>query len=135
MVVPGLLAASQLPARDRALVTELVYGTCRRQRACDWLVDRHTRGRLDHRGPGRPAGGRLPAGLDPDPAHAAVSATVDAVRGPGRSVVNAVLRRVAAELAAGPVAWPDAATELSYPDWIVDRLGPSWARPRAGTPS
>ena len=56
------------------------------------------------------------------PPHAAVSTTVAAVRGPGRSLVNAVLRRVAAELAAGPVAWPDAATEWSYPDWIVDRL-------------
>ena len=39
---------------------------------------------------------------------------------------------MAAELAAGPVAWPDAGTELSYPDWIVDRfaaeLGPEAGR-------
>ena len=66
------------------------------------------------------------------PPHAAVSATVDVVRGPGRSVVNAVLRRVATDLGRGPVAWPDPATELSYPDWIVARLardlGPASAR-------
>ena len=54
--------------RDRALVTELVYGTCRMRRACDWLVDRHTRGRLDTEVRCRPPAGRLPAGLDPDPA-------------------------------------------------------------------
>jgi 16S rRNA (cytosine967-C5)-methyltransferase len=66
------------------------------------------------------------------PAHAAVSTTVAAVRGPRRSVVNAILRRVAAQLAAGPVTWPDEATELSYPDWIVARftgdLGPETGR-------
>jgi 16S rRNA (cytosine967-C5)-methyltransferase len=52
------------------------------------------------------------------PAHAAGDATGGAVRGRGRSVVNAVLRRVAR----APVEYPDLATELSYPDWIVDRL-------------
>jgi 16S rRNA (cytosine967-C5)-methyltransferase len=121
-VVPGLLAASRLPARDRALVTELVYGTCRRRRSCDWLVDRHTRGRTDQEIRAALRLGAYQLGWTRIPAHAAVSATVAAVRGPGRSVVNAVLRRVAADLAAGPVAWPDAATEWSYPDWIVDRL-------------
>jgi 16S rRNA (cytosine967-C5)-methyltransferase len=121
-VVPGLLAASQLPARDRALVTELVYGTCRRQRSCDWLVDRHTRGRPDHEVRAALRLGAYQLGWTRIPPHAAVSTTVAAVQGPGRSFVNAVLRRVAADLEAGPVAWPDAATEWSYPDWIVDRL-------------
>jgi 16S rRNA (cytosine967-C5)-methyltransferase len=32
--------------------------------------------------------------------------------------VNAILRKVAAE----PVVWPDLATRLSYPDWVVERL-------------
>ncbi len=84
------------------------------------------------------AGGRLDA-LDPDikaslllgvyqlvwtriPPHAAVAATVEEVRGPGRSVVNAVLRKVSAEVAERPVEWPDTATRLSYPKWIVERL-------------
>jgi 16S rRNA (cytosine967-C5)-methyltransferase len=36
-------------------------------------------------------------------------------------LVNAVLRRVAATPVADD-AWPDLATRLSYPDWIVERL-------------
>ena len=47
VVVPELLSGCELDARDRALVTELAYGACRMQRACDWLTGRHTRGRLD----------------------------------------------------------------------------------------
>ena len=35
-----LLAAADLADRDRAFVTELVYGTTRMRRACDLLVDR-----------------------------------------------------------------------------------------------
>jgi 16S rRNA (cytosine967-C5)-methyltransferase len=35
-----------------------------------------------------------------------------------RGLINAVLRRVADEA----VEWPDEATRLSYPDWIIDRL-------------
>jgi 16S rRNA (cytosine967-C5)-methyltransferase len=131
-VVAGLLAVSRLPGRDRRLVTELVYGTCRRRRSCDWLVDRHTRGRIEREVRAALRLGAYQLGWTRIPSHAAVSATVAAVAGPGRSVVNAVLRRVAAELAGGPPSWPDAATELSYPDWIVDRflseLGPQPGR-------
>ena len=65
------------------------------QRACDWLVDRHTRGRSDHEVRAALRLGAYQLGWTRIPPHAAVSATVDAVRGPGRSVVNAVLRRVA----------------------------------------
>jgi 16S rRNA (cytosine967-C5)-methyltransferase len=121
-VLAGLLAGSRLPGRDRALVTELVYGTCRRRRSCDWLVDRHTRGRLDPEVRAALRLGAYQLAWMRVPPHAAVSATVAAVDGPGRSVVNAVLRRVADDLAAGRVAWPDPGTELSYPDWIVARL-------------
>jgi 16S rRNA (cytosine967-C5)-methyltransferase len=130
--VSRVLAGSDLPARDRALVTELVYGTCRRRRACDWLILRHTRGRLDTEVRSALRLGTYQLTWTRIPAHAAVSATVAAVPGAGRSVVNAILRRVARQVAAGPVAWPDPATELSYPDWIVDRfardLGPEAGR-------
>ncbi|MHB1931078.1 MAG: transcription antitermination factor NusB [Acidimicrobiales bacterium] len=132
VVVPALLGASDLDQRDRSLVTELVYGSCRMQRACDWLVDRHVRGRTD---PAVRAALRLGAyqlAWTRVPRHAAVSATVAEVQGPGRSMVNAVLRRVADDLERGPVRWPDPATALSYPDWIVARLaadlGPEVAR-------
>ena len=132
VVVPELLAHSGLDTRDRALVTELVYGTCRMRRACDWLTGRHTRGRLDAEVRSALRVGAYQLGWTRIPPHAAVSATVEVVRGPGRSVVNAILRRVATQLEAGPVAWPDPATELSYPDWIVAQLardlGPQAAR-------
>ena len=132
VVVPDLLSSSQLDARDRALVTELVYGTTRMRRACDWLIDRHTRSQLDVEVRAALRLGAYQLAWMRVPAHAAVSATVEEVRGPGRSVVNAILRRVAEQLAVGPVAWPDPATQLSYPDWIVDQLardlGPEPAR-------
>jgi 16S rRNA (cytosine967-C5)-methyltransferase len=122
VVVPGLLGAGQLEARDRGLVTELVYGTCRMQRACDWLADRHVRGRTDPTVRAALRLGVYQLAYLRVPRHAAVSATVEEVTGPGRSMVNAVLRRVADEVDAGPVRWPDPATQLSYPDWIVARL-------------
>jgi 16S rRNA (cytosine967-C5)-methyltransferase len=123
VVVPELLGTARLDARDRGLVTELVYGTCRMRRACDWLVARHTHGRIDPEVRSALRMGAYQLVWTRIPAHAAVAATVEEVRGPGRSVVNAVLRRVATNLEAGPVRWPDPPTELSYPDWIVDRLG------------
>jgi 16S rRNA (cytosine967-C5)-methyltransferase len=55
------------------------------------------------------------------PAHAAVDATVGAVPKRVRGLVNAVLRRVA-DHPLGDDDWPDDATRLSYPDWIVERL-------------
>ena len=149
VILPELLGASALDERDRRLATELVYGTCRMRRACAWLVDRHVKARSTGKRRTR-AQGRSSSpseGLDPDirsalhlgayqlgwtriPARAAVGATVEEVRGPGRSMVNAVLRRVADDLAGGlagglaegPGRWPDVGTELSYPDWVVDVL-------------
>src|SRR5205807_7590017 len=50
--------------------------------------------------------------------HAAVSATVELAPRAAKGFVNAVLRRVATT----EVVWPDEATRLSYPDWIVERL-------------
>ncbi|MFN0091828.1 MAG: transcription antitermination factor NusB, partial [Acidimicrobiales bacterium] len=126
LVLPGLLEASSLARRDRAFVTDLVYGSLRRRRACDWLIDRwllrpvepHVRAALRL--------GAYQLAFLGTPPHAAVDATVAAVSGPGQSLVNAVLRRVAAELGeAGGVdalAWPSPAVLLSYPDWIVSRL-------------
>jgi len=121
-VVPQLLGASGLAERDRAFVTELVYGTVRMQRACDWLAGRHVHRQLDPRVRGALRLGAYQLAFLGTPAHAAVSATVAEVEGPGRGLVNAVLRRIAEDVAAGDLRWPDLATELSYPDWIVERL-------------
>lgn len=117
-VLSEALAASHLTLRDRALVTELVYGVTRMRRACDFLVDRFVLRRLD-----LPTRAALRLGAYQlhflrTPAHAAVSVTVDVAPRRSRGLVNAVLRRVAE----APVVWPDDATRLSYPDWIVDRL-------------
>ena len=118
LVVPAALDRSGLDQRDRAFVTELVYGVTRRRRACDWLVDRFV-----DRPPPRRARTALRLGAYQlaflgTPAHAAVSATVAVVPARQRGFVNAVLRKVAQT----PPAWPDEPTRLSYPDWIVDRM-------------
>ena len=127
LALPPMLDRSDLPARDRRFVTELVYGTTRMRRACDWLVDRHLE---------RPVETRVRAGLRlgayqlaflDTPPHAAVDATVGATPSRARGLVNAVLRRVGE---AAP-EWPDDATRLSYPDWIVDRLVGDLGRPCA----
>jgi 16S rRNA (cytosine967-C5)-methyltransferase len=52
------------------------------------------------------------------PAHAAVSATVEAAPRKIQGYLNAVLRRVAE----APTDWPSEGVRLSYPDWIIDRL-------------
>ena len=52
------------------------------------------------------------------PPHAAVGETVEIAPRPARGLVNAVLRRVAT----APTTWPDDATRLSVPDWVLDEL-------------
>ncbi len=113
-----MLARSSLAGADRRFVTELVYGTTRMKRACDHLVDRYLIGSADDQVRAALRLGAYQLVFLATPPHAAVDATVGAVTGGGRKVVNAVLRRVAD----GPVAYPDDATRLSYPDWLVERL-------------
>jgi 16S rRNA (cytosine967-C5)-methyltransferase len=118
LAVPGELAHADLEERDRRFVTDLVYGTTRMQRACDFLVDRFLL---------RPVTadvrrilrlGAYQLHFAEVPPHAAVGETVALAPQRVRGLVNAVLRRVAD----APVEWPDEATRLSYPDWIVEQL-------------
>ncbi len=118
LVLPEILARSTLAPQDRNFVTELVYGTTRMRRACDHLVDRFLLADPDPQVRAALRLGAYQLAFLGTPPHAAVGATVGAVHGRGRSVVNAVLRKVADS----EVAFPDRATELSYPDWLVDRL-------------
>ncbi|MFI5045994.1 MAG: 16S rRNA (cytosine(967)-C(5))-methyltransferase RsmB [Acidimicrobiia bacterium] len=126
VLLPEMLRSSQLDTRDRAFVTDLVYGTVRAQRRLDDLLGRASKRplrRLD-----RPVRAALRLGayqlLQGVPAHAAVGETVDALaqRSPrARGFANGVLRGVTR---LGP-PWPvpaDAAVALSYPDWLVERL-------------
>ncbi|HEV7761545.1 MAG TPA: transcription antitermination factor NusB, partial [Acidimicrobiales bacterium] len=124
LVLPPLLERSRMSERDRRFATDLVYGTTRMRRACDHLVDRFL---------SRPPVPRVRSALRLGayqlafadvPPHAAVSETVDVTPKSARGLVNAVLRRVSETVAAGTdgLAWPDDATRLSVPDWIVARL-------------
>ncbi len=144
LLVPSLLADSGLSARDRAFVTELVYGTTRLRRRIDHVVDCFLT-----REPPPATRAALRIGAHQllhlaTPRHAAVSATVSAAPKRHRGLVNAVLRKVAALAGdpdkaglagdsgaangpAGPadtarIEYPSAAVELSCPDWMLDRL-------------
>jgi 16S rRNA (cytosine967-C5)-methyltransferase len=132
LVLPGLLSASGLSTRDRALATDLVYGTLRHQGQADHLIalvaDRPL-GALDP-----PVRAALRLGvhqlLAAVPPHAAVGETVGALAsGPAaraRPYVNAVLRRVADLGPAWP--WPEGedpaalAVRTSHPGWVVELL-------------
>ncbi len=118
LAVPAALDATGLETRDRAFVTELVYGTTRMRRACDALVDRFVVSEPD--APTRRVLrlGAYQLAFAGVAAHAAVGETVALAPKRTRGFVNAVLRKVARI----EMVWPDRATELSYPDWIVERL-------------
>jgi 16S rRNA (cytosine967-C5)-methyltransferase len=117
LLLPALLERSKLPARDRAFTTELVYGTVRMRRACDWLVDRFVQRELDVHTRNVLRMGAYQLHFMGTPAYAVVSTSVE-LAGRASRLVEAVLRRVADN----PPEWPDDPTRLSYPDWIFDRL-------------
>ncbi len=123
LVLGPMLERSQLSDRDRGFVTELVYGTTRMQRACDFLIERYLLSKVDHQVRAALRLGAYQLRFLETAPHAAVAATVGAVRGPGRGVVNAVLRKLAKEAELGTFPeWPNEATRLSYPTWIVKKL-------------
>jgi 16S rRNA (cytosine967-C5)-methyltransferase len=118
-----LAHARGLDARDAGLATEIVFGCLRYQAQLDYMISRLTNNRT----------------LDPEvqivlrmgmyqmryleriPPHAAVSESVDLMKRSGKAsaapLVNAVLRKVNRN----PVSWPDRATELSCPEWLLAR--------------
>ncbi|MFI5052725.1 MAG: 16S rRNA (cytosine(967)-C(5))-methyltransferase RsmB [Acidimicrobiia bacterium] len=126
IVVPAMLGRTRLDDRDRAFVTDLVYGTVRAQRRVDDLLARVVQRSLKRLDAPVRAALRLGAYqlLSDVPAHAAVGETVAAVvaRSPrARGFVNANLRALTR---LGP-PWPvssDLGVALSYPDWLVERL-------------
>nr|AGC72557.1 ribosomal RNA small subunit methyltransferase B [uncultured bacterium A1Q1_fos_862] len=119
LVLSSMLDRSGLSGEDRGLVTDLVYGTLRRRRGIDHLIDRFltTEPPASARRVLRVGTYQLIHRAD-IPDYAAVSTTVAAAPKRFRGLANAVLRKVAA----APVDYPDTATELSYPDWIVELL-------------
>ncbi len=91
---PELLQRSSLEPRDRHFATELVYGTTRMKRACDFLVDRFVARELDLRVRNALRLGAYQLHFLQMPPHAAVGETVEIAPKAARGLVNAVLRRV-----------------------------------------
>ncbi len=118
LALPAVLGRSGLDARDRRFVTELVYGTTRMRRACDYLVDRYLAQPPTGRARNVLRVGAYQVAFAGVPAHAAVSETVAIAPKSVRGLTNAVLRKVAAD----PVAWPSDAVRLSVPDWVLAAL-------------
>ena len=118
LVLDGELKRSDLDEQDRRFTTQMVYGTTRMRRACDFLVDRFVMRDVD---PAVRTALRLGAyqlHYLSTPDHAAVDATVGVAPKKARGFVNAVLRKVAN----ADVEWPSEAIRLSYPDWLVQQL-------------
>jgi 16S rRNA (cytosine967-C5)-methyltransferase len=117
------LDRSALSRRDRAMVTDLVYGVTRMRRACDWLVDRFLLRLVEPEVRRALRLGAYELVFNGVPPHAAVGEAVELAPGRARGLVNAVLRKVAeGECDPHELPWPDPATRLSYPDEMVERL-------------
>lgn len=120
-----LRQSAGLPARDAALGEIIVFGCLRFQAQLDFLID-HFAGRpqpkldLEVRIALRMGIYQLRY-LERIPSHAAVTESVDLVKRARKlsaaGFVNAVLRKANRK----PVRWPDLATELSIPAWMLER--------------
>ena len=121
-----------LDSRDAALAETLVFGCLRYQSQLDFLIA-HFSGRpqpkldLEVRIALRLGIFQLRY-LDRIPAHAAVAESVELVKAAHKRsaapFVNAVLRKVNRD----PVRWPDRATELSLPAWMLERWDRHYGR-------
>jgi len=125
-------AAEGLDARDRALATQIAYGTVQRVRALDYGIETLARRRVAKLDPPVRAALRIGAYqlayLDGVARHAAVNETVELVRRARleRAVAftNAVMRRLTVGLRDLLDALPDGPLKLSYPDWVAE----AWER-------
>src|SRR5262245_38577683 len=94
LLLPAALAGSNLADADRALVTELVYGTVRRRRAVDAAVDRFVTSEPEAAVRSLLRLGAYQLLFTKVPSHAAVSTAVALAPRSAAGFVNAVLRRV-----------------------------------------
>ena len=136
LALEAALERAKLPARDRALTTEIVYGTLRWQRRLDWILAPHSRRRLDRLDPWVRNLLRLTTYqlqfLDKVPAYAAVNDAMALakrrVHGEAAPFVNAVLRSLTRSGGTLPPLPEDAveaaATRLAFPSWLARR----WAQ-------
>ncbi len=127
-LLPAALARSGLDQRDRALVTELAYGTLRHVPELDAAIGARAARPIARMTPGARAALRLGAYQLLHmriPAHAAVGETVGIVVARERGFVNAILRRLAKEPPAPPAGADDQAISLrtGMAPWAVKELG------------
>ena len=117
-----LQRSTNLDSRDAGLASEIVFGCLRYQAQLDFLIARRV-----PRPPDPEVRIALRMGiyqiryLDRVPPHAAVGESVELVKRAHKTsaagLVNAVLRKIGRE----PLAWPDRATGLSMPAWLLER--------------
>jgi 16S rRNA (cytosine967-C5)-methyltransferase len=134
------LRESDLTARDRALLTQLVYGTLKMRRALDWSIAVYLKRPITQLSPELLWTLRLGAFqllyLEKIPAHSAVDESVKLARRTGHAgtaaVANAVLRKIASTPVRPRMPKPgDPASVFgeyaSLPDWLaghlIDRFG------------
>lgn len=128
LVLPALLVRSELSARDRALASDLAYGTLRRKVILDHALSRLLKRPLAEAGPRARAALRVGAYqlmYTRVPDHAAVAETVSLVQKSQRGLVNAVLRRLAVEGPPRIAGRSDGAVaaRVGVARWIVAELG------------
>ncbi|MGH2679847.1 MAG: 16S rRNA (cytosine(967)-C(5))-methyltransferase RsmB [Actinomycetota bacterium] len=126
-VLPAALARSGLDERDRALATELAYGTIRHVPGLDDAIGARAARPMARMTPGARAALRLGAYQilhTRIPAHAAVGETVGIVVPRERGFVNAILRRLAKEPSAPPAGRDDRAVSLrtGMTSWAIAEL-------------
>ena len=121
--------SAQLDSRDASLASEIVFGCLRYQAQLDYLIARRV-----PRAPEPEVRIALRMGiyqlryLDRIPPHAAVGESVELVkrlgRAPAAGLVNAILRKTDRT----PVPWPDRATALSMPAWLLEKWDRQFGR-------
>jgi 16S rRNA (cytosine967-C5)-methyltransferase len=124
-----LQRSAHLDSRDASLASEIVFGCLRYQAQLDYLIARRV-----PRPPDPEVQIALRMGiyqlryLDRIPPHAAVGESVELVkrlgRAPASGLVNAILRKTDRT----PVPWPDRATELSMPAWLLEKWDRQFGR-------
>lgn len=113
-----------LETRDAALVHEVVFGVLRYRAQLDFLIG-HYSGRTGKLDPEVRTALRMGIyqlrHLDRVPPHAAVADSVTLVRRARKASAAGFTNAVLHKVDRAPVAWPDRATGLSCPEWLLAR--------------
>jgi 16S rRNA (cytosine967-C5)-methyltransferase len=127
-----LQRSAPLDSRDAGLASEIVFGCLRYQAQLDYLIARRV-----PRPPEPEVQIALRMGiyqlryLDRIPPHAAVGESVELVKrihkASAAGLVNAILRKTDRT----PVPWPDRATDLSMPAWLLERWDRHFGKQKA----